>query len=98
MAQQPLRGAVDAFEQLGDDAPVLQLVTLYRKVGTSWVVKSTKTVTVKKLADRDKDGKKDAAYAASFAKPTAKGTYKVLARFLGNLTLRPSSRYLTFKI
>jgi Calx-beta domain-containing protein len=72
-------------------------VSLLRKVGRKYVVKSTKTVGAKGLLDRNLDGILDAGYVASFKRPAA-GTYRFIARYAGNTTYAPSKRTLSFKL
>ncbi len=66
-------------------------VSFQRKVSGTWQVVATKTVTVSKLGDRDGDTLTDAAYKAAFTRPTKKGSYRFVARFLGNATYLASS-------
>ncbi len=72
--------------------------TLYRKQGARFVKVSAKTVSIRYVKDRDGDGKKDGAYAATFNRPKAQGTYKVLVRFKGTATHKPSSRVRVFML
>jgi hypothetical protein len=58
-------------------------ITLSKRKHGHWVKVATKTVTVRKLGDRDHDGKQDAAYGASFPQP-AKGRYRFKAKFAGD--------------
>jgi chitinase len=59
---------------------------------------AAKTVTVKKLLDRDGDGKVDGKYVASFTRPVAGGTYKLVATFKGGPSFKPSTRSKRFKL
>ena len=73
-------------------------VTLYRSRSGRFVAVSSKTVRVKQLRDRDGDGKTDGTYLASFTRPTAGGSYKLTARFLGTSTHKASSRSVRFRL
>jgi hypothetical protein len=66
-------------------------VTLFRKQGGKFVKVSAKTVLVRYLKDRDGDGKTDGSYTATFLRPKAKGSYKLLTRFRGTSTYKPRS-------
>jgi hypothetical protein len=89
-------GAKGVLETATADAQVT--VKLYKRKGGAWVaVGSPRTVSVTQLGDRDHDGKADAAYKASFKRPT-KGTYKLTATFAGNATLSPSTTAATHKL
>ncbi|MGI8615706.1 MAG: hypothetical protein ACR2L4_02835 [Actinomycetota bacterium] len=70
--------------------------TLFRKQGARFVKVSAKTVLVRYIKDRDGDGKRDGAYAATFVRPRAQGTYKVLVRSKGTATHEPSDRVKVF--
>lgn len=73
--------------------------TLFRKRNGKFVkIAATKTVLVRYLKDRDGDGKKDGSYSATFLRPKAAGTYKVLIRFKGTSTHKPCSRATTFTL
>ena len=72
--------------------------TLFRKQGTKFVKVSPKTVLVRYVKDRDADGKKDGAYTATFVRPKAQGSYKVLVRFNSTATHKPCSRSLVFTL
>jgi hypothetical protein len=72
-------------------------VKLLKKKGAKWATLSTKSVTVRKLADRDGDGQLDATYRASFSRP-GKGTYRLRASFAGDVNLAPFTKSLTFKL
>ncbi|HET9671520.1 MAG TPA: Calx-beta domain-containing protein [Actinomycetota bacterium] len=73
-------------------------VTLYRLSGGRSVRIAAKTVAVKRLRDRDGDGKTDGKYTASFARPAAGGTYKLVARFRGSPTYEPCTRSKRFRL
>ena len=88
-------GAKGVLESATADAQVK--VTLSKRKAGLWVQKATKTVTVTKLGDRDKDGKPDAAYKGTFTRPT-RGSYKITASFAGNTTLLASTKSATFKL
>jgi hypothetical protein len=72
-------------------------VSLLHKVGRKYVVVSTKTIGAKGLLDRNNDGILDAAFVASFKRPAA-GTYRFVARYMGNTIYAPSKRTLSFKL
>ena len=72
--------------------------TLFRKQGTRFVRIAAKTVLVRYIRDRDGDGKKDGAYTATFVRPRAQGTYKVVVRFKGTATHKPCSRAKIFTL
>jgi hypothetical protein len=55
-------------------------------------------VAVKWLRDRDGDGKIDGAYRASFTRPAIGGTYRIVARFKGGPTFKPSTRSKRFTL
>jgi len=59
---------------------------------------SSKTVPVRYIKDRDGDGKKDGTYTATFNRPKAQGSYKVLVRFKGTGTHKPCSRSAVFTL
>jgi chitinase len=67
-------------------------VTLFKKQAGRFVKVAATTVKVKGVKDRDADGRKDGSYAASFARPAAGDTYKIVARFKGTSTYAPCSR------
>jgi hypothetical protein len=73
-------------------------VTLLKKQGTKFVKVTAKTVSIKGIKDRDGDGRNDGSYAASFSRPAAGGTYKVVAQFKGTATYAPSSRSTRFRL
>jgi len=66
-------------------------LTLFRKQGGRFVKVAAKTVPVRYLKDRDGDGKTDGSYTATFTRPKAKGSYKVLTRFKGTANYKPRS-------
>jgi hypothetical protein len=73
-------------------------VTLLKKQGGKFVKVAAKTVGVKSLKDRDGDGQTDGSYAASFSRPSAGGTYKVVAHFKGAATYAPCTRSKRFRL
>jgi hypothetical protein len=73
-------------------------VTLFKKQGGKFVKVAAKTVAVKSLKDRDGDGETDGSYAASFSRPSAGGTYKVVAHFKGAATYAPCTRSKRFRL
>ena len=73
-------------------------VTLFRKQGAKFVKVAAKTVSVRYLKDRDGDGKTDGSYTATFTRPKAKGSYKVLTKFKGTATYKAASLGKTFKL
>jgi hypothetical protein len=66
-------------------------VTLLRKQGGKFVKVAAKTVPVRYLKDRDGDGKTDGSYTATFTRPKAKGSYKVVTRFKGTANYKARS-------
>jgi large repetitive protein len=72
--------------------------TLYRKKGTRFVKVSAKKVPVRFLKDRDGDGKTDGSYSVTFVRPRTQGTFKVVVRFKGSASSRPSSRTRVFTL
>jgi large repetitive protein len=72
--------------------------TLYRKKGTRFVRVAAKTVSVRYFKDRDHDGKTDGSYTTTFVRPKAQGSYKIVVRFKGNATAKPSSRAKIFTL
>jgi hypothetical protein len=73
--------------------------TLFRKTHGGAFVKITgKTVRIRHLGDRDHDGKPDGSYGVSFARPRAKGTYKMVVRFKGTSDYKPCSRARVFNL
>ena len=66
-------------------------MTLFRKQGGRFVKVAAKTVAVRYLKDRDGDGKTDGSYTATFTRPKAKGSYKVLTRFKGTANYKPGA-------
>jgi hypothetical protein len=73
-------------------------VTLLRKQGGTFVKVASKTVPVKAIKDRDGDGEPDGSYSASFSRPSARGAYKILARFNGTAIDAPCSRAKRFRL
>jgi hypothetical protein len=72
-------------------------VTLFKKKGARYVRVSSKTVAVKRLMDRDGDGKSDGQYVASFTRP-AKGSYRFTVVFAGTSQLKKSTKKLNFTL
>jgi hypothetical protein len=72
--------------------------TLFRKAHGRFVKITAKTVRIRHLRDRDHDGKPDGSYAVTFARPRAKGTYKVTVRFHGTPDYKPCSRARIFTL
>ena len=72
--------------------------TLYRKVHGTFVKIAAKTVRIRLVRDRDHDGKRDGVYRATFARPHAGGTYKVLVRFRGGPLFKPCRRARIFPL
>jgi hypothetical protein len=62
-----------------------------------WKTVRTKTVSVKKLADRDNDGLPDATYGASFPRPRH-GRYRSTASFGGDTDTAPTGKVVKFKL
>jgi hypothetical protein len=73
-------------------------VTLSRLRADRFVRVAAKTVTVRRLGDRDGDGKIDGTYLASFTRPALGGTYKIVVRFTGGPTFMPSTRSRRFTL
>ena len=74
------------------------IATLFHKKGTRYVKVAAKTVSVRYFRDRDGDGKTDGSYTATFVRPRAQGTYKIIARFKGTSTYKPSSKTQIFTL
>ncbi len=72
-------------------------VTLMKKKGSKYVKVTTKSVTVKALADRDGDSLSDAVFLAGFKRPR-RGAYAFVARYAGNATFLASTKTATFKL
>jgi hypothetical protein len=72
--------------------------TLLRKQGTRFVKVTAKTVSVRYLTDRDGDGKTDGSYFVTFVRPRTQGTYKIVVRFKGSASSKPSSRTQVFTL
>ena len=72
--------------------------TLFRKRNGRFVRVAAKRVPVRSFRDRDGDGKTDASYTATFLRPKAGGTYRILVRFKGNSTEKPCKRAKLFKL
>jgi hypothetical protein len=72
--------------------------TLLRSNHGRFAKVAAKTVRVRYLRDRDGDGKTDGSYTASFLRPRPKGTYKIVVRFKGTSTFKPSSRTRLFTL
>ena len=75
--------------------PVTITLAHYRHGG--WKTVATKTVSVKKLADRDHDGLPDAKYGASFPRPRH-GRYRFTASFGGDGNTAATSKAVKFKL
>ena len=88
-------GAKGLLEVAAADSPVA--VTLYHRKGAKWVKVSTRTAMVRKLSDRDADGKVDASYRVAFPRPT-KGSYRLRASFAGSPALLPTFKVLPFTL
>jgi hypothetical protein len=72
-------------------------VILAKYKNGTWVKLAAKTVSVRKIGDRDHDGKKDGGYAASFPRP-AKGRYRFAATFAGDANTAPKTKKVIFKL
>jgi hypothetical protein len=73
-------------------------VTLFRRLDGAYVRVAARTVTVKRLRDRDGDGKTDGAYAATFLRPRAGGGYRFVARFAGSAGYTSSTKSKRFPL
>ena len=78
----------------GDDVTV----TLLRKQRGAFAKVASKTVPVKMIKDRDGDGRPDGSFTATFSRPSARGAYKILARFTGTAIDGPCSRAKRFRL
>jgi hypothetical protein len=72
-------------------------ITLAKNNHGTWKTVSTKTVTVKKLGDRDGDTLLDAKYGASFSRPRH-GAYRFTATFGGDGNTAGTSKVVKFKL
>jgi Calx-beta domain len=72
-------------------------ITLAKYRHGTWKTVSTKTVPVKKLADRDSDGLVDAKYGASFPRPRH-GRYRFTVSFGGDSNTAATSKAVKFKL
>jgi Calx-beta domain len=72
-------------------------VCLQKKIGTSYHLVASKTVSVKNLADRNGDGIADGSYRAGLARP-GPGSYRLVARYAGTTTYAPSVKTLSFRL
>ncbi len=72
-------------------------VTLLRSRHGTWANVATKSVSVKKFADRDSDSLTDAKYRASFPRP-AKGKYRFTAKFAGDSDTLAQTKKVTFTL
>jgi len=72
-------------------------VTLAKYNHGAWVKIGTKTVSVRKLADRDHDGKTDATYGVGFPQP-AKGRYRFIAIFAGDTNTAGGNKRMQFRL
>jgi predicted secreted protein len=73
-------------------------VTLARSRNGHWVTVASKTITVRKLADRDVDSLTDAKYGTSFARPSRHGRYRFSVAFAGDTDTKPNTKTVTFKL
>ncbi len=88
-------GARGLLEPASTANPVTITLAHYRHGG--WKTVATKTVSVKKLADRDHDGSLDAKYGASFPRPRH-GRYRFTASFGGDGNTAATSKAVKFKL
>jgi hypothetical protein len=72
-------------------------ITLAKYRHGTWKTVKTKTVSVKKLGDRDHDGLVDAAYGARFPRPRH-GRYRFSASFGGDSNTAATSKAMKFKL
>lgn len=72
-------------------------ITLAKNNHGTWKTLRTKTVSVKKLADRDGDSLLDAKYGARFARPRH-GTYRFTVSFGGDGNTAGASKVVRFKL
>jgi len=72
-------------------------ITLAKYRHGTWKTVKTKTVSVKKLGDRDHDGLVDAAYGARFPRPRH-GRYRFSASFGGDSNTAATSKATKFKL
>jgi hypothetical protein len=72
-------------------------ITLAKYTHHKWKTVSTKTVSVKKLADRDGDGQLDARYGSGFPRPRH-GKYRFTASFGGDSNTAATAKVVTFKL
>ncbi|HUF60396.1 MAG TPA: Calx-beta domain-containing protein [Actinomycetota bacterium] len=72
--------------------------TLFRKQGTRFVRVLARTVPIRYIKDRDGDGKTDGSYTATFVRPKKQGSYKIVVRFKGTASAKPSSRAKIFTL
>ena len=86
------RGQLEAAEVTSQVRVTLQVLRngRYRNVGS-------KTVLVKRLADRDSDSIADAVYGAKF-NGLSHGRYRMLAAFAGSVELTPSKKTSRFRL
>jgi hypothetical protein len=73
-------------------------VTLYRRQAGRFVKVTAKTLDVKRLRDRDGDGRTDGRYTTAFTRPTAGGVYRLVARFAGTPSHQPSTKSKQFRL
>jgi hypothetical protein len=74
------------------------VVKLSRRANGHWVKVAKKTVTVRKLGDRDGDGKKDAQYRAVFGRGGRHGGFRFTARFAGDTNTNGTSKSARFRL
>jgi hypothetical protein len=72
-------------------------ITLAKYKHGVWVKLATKSVSVRKLGDRDHDGKTDAAYGTAFPQP-AKGRYRFTATFTGDANTAGRNKRMRFRL
>jgi hypothetical protein len=72
-------------------------ISLLKKIGSKYRLLASKTLGVNGLKDRNGDGILDGAYLAKFARP-AKGAYRFVAKYAGNVEYAPSSKTLNLKL
>jgi hypothetical protein len=74
------------------------VVTLAQRSHGRWHTVASKTVGVRKFADRDGDGKTDARYSAGFARAGRHGSFRFTVRFAGDANTRPCSAKVRFRL
>jgi len=88
-------GSRGLLEPASTGNPVTITLTKYRH--GAWKTVSTKTVSVKKLADRDGDTLLDAKYGAGFPRPRH-GKYRFTASFAGDGNTAATTKVVKFKL